>query len=236
MDLYICGTKISDFPLIAGSLNDRDVSDLALFSVSPVDLIELRMDMFEDTTPGHVENVFRKAKEKFRKPIIATVRDLKEGGVKDVPDRVGLYVLVAPYTDLMDVELFSEEAIKGIGSICRGGGKLLIGSYHNFESTPGEDFLDGVITKGSELGADIVKIAVAARDRTDLLRLIAFTLKNREHKLVTISMGNVGLPSRVFSPLCGSLITYGYITHPSAPGQLSVSELLYIFRRLKIRC
>ncbi|MBI3592233.1 MAG: type I 3-dehydroquinate dehydratase [Nitrospirae bacterium] len=53
--------------------------------------------------------------------------------------------------------------------------------------------------------------------------------------MITIAMGEKGLPSRVFSPICGSLITYGYVNHPSAPGQLSASELMYIFRRLKVR-
>jgi 3-dehydroquinate dehydratase-1 len=80
-----------------------------------------------------------------------------------------------------------------------------------------------------------VKIAVMAEDREDLIRLLTFTLRHRDEGIITMSMGDRGLPSRVFTPLFGSLITYGYVSHPSSPGQLSVSELMYIFRRLKIR-
>jgi 3-dehydroquinate dehydratase-1 len=235
LDLYICGNKIDDFPLIAGALNDKDVNNLELSSVSPADLVELRVDMFEDIAPSHVEHVFRKAKEKFRKPVIATIRDRREGGVKDLPDRAEVYSLVARHSEIIDIEIGSEEIFKRVRNMAHWKG-LLIGSYHNFGYTPEDEALEEIVSKGRESGADMVKIATTAQDRDDLLRLIVLTLRHREHGIITISMGDEGLPSRIFTPLCGSLITYGFVTHPTAPGQLSISELLYIFRRLRIRC
>jgi 3-dehydroquinate dehydratase-1 len=48
-------------------------------------------------------------------------------------------------------------------------------------------------------------------------------------------MGEKGLPSRIFTPLLGSPITFGYINTASAPGQLSVQEMMSIFKKLKMR-
>jgi 3-dehydroquinate dehydratase type I len=100
---------------------------------------------------------------------------------------------------------------------------------------PDIEFLDNIFLKGKSLGADIIKIAVVANNNDDLTRLVTFTLKHRSEGLITMAMGDIGLPSRVINPIFGSLITYGYVNKPSAPGQLSIRELMDIFKLLKIR-
>jgi 3-dehydroquinate dehydratase type I len=72
-------------------------------------------------------------------------------------------------------------------------------------------------------------------NKEDMLRLIEFTLKHRKDPIITMSMGEIGLPTRIFNPILGSLITYGYINTPSAPGQLSIREISQIFKMLKVR-
>ncbi|BCB97164.1 3-dehydroquinate dehydratase [Dissulfurispira thermophila] len=235
MNLYIYNFKLGEIPLIAGVLTDTDVLTINKNTLNPADLIELRIDMFEDTSLSHIENTFKIAKENFKKPIIATVRDVKEGGQKKITDRLSIYKAIIMFSDILDVEIGDENTMTEVKNICKIYKKLLIGSYHNFEFTPDDDFLDSIVLRGKELDADIVKIAVMAKDKEDLIKLTLFTHRHKEKGIITMSMGDKGLPSRVFNPVFGSLITYGYINHPSAPGQLSVSELLYIFRRLKIR-
>jgi 3-dehydroquinate dehydratase type I len=235
MELYICNFKLGEIPLIAGVLTDTDVLTINKDSLNPADLIELRVDMFEDISLNHIENIFRVAKENFKKPIIATVRDVKEGGQKKIADRLGIYKAVIMFSDIIDVEIGNKDTMIAIKNLCKPCKKLLIGSYHNFELTPDDNFLDGIVLQGKELGADIVKIAAMAKNREDLIRLAFLTHRHKDKGMITMSMGDMGLPSRIFNPICGSLITYGYINHPSAPGQLSASELLYIFRRLNIR-
>jgi 3-dehydroquinate dehydratase type I len=235
MEICICNFKLGEVPLIAGVLTDTDVLTINKDLLNPADLIELRIDMFEDISSDHIENIFRAAKENFKKPIIATVRDVKEGGQREIADKLGIYKAVVPLSDVIDVEIGSEDILTETKKLCHTYRKLLIGSYHNFEFTPDNDFLDSIVSRGKELGVDIVKIAAMARDREDLIRLMFLTQRHKDTGIITMSMGDRGLPSRVFNPLFGSLITYGYINHPSAPGQLSVSELIYIFRRLKMR-
>lgn len=235
MEIVLCNFKLGEKPLIAGVLTDADAVAVKKEAINAVDLIELRIDMFEDITLNNIEAVFKNVKENFKKPIIATARDIKEGGQREITDRSSIYRFIAPVSDIIDVEINSGNLLHEVKNLCSAYRKVLIGSYHNFESTPPDDVLSGIVEKGKDSGVDIVKIAVTAHTAEDLIRLLTFTLKFRDTGLITISMGTKGLPSRVFSPLFGSLITYGYIAKPSAPGQLSASELLYIFRRLKLR-
>ncbi|MDA8215736.1 MAG: type I 3-dehydroquinate dehydratase [Nitrospiraceae bacterium] len=235
MEIHICNFKLGEKPLIAGALNDTDVLTVTKDSLNPADIIELRIDMFEKLSINHIENIFKTAKENFKKPIIATVRDVKEGGQKEISDKLSIYMAVIPLSNVVDVEINSEDTLTEVKKLCDIHKTILIGSYHNFELTPEDDFLENIVSKGKSLGVDIVKIAAMANSREDFIRLLIFTLKHKDEGLITMSMGDKGLPSRVFNPIFGSLITYGYINHPSAPGQLSVSELIYIFRRLKMR-
>lgn len=235
MKLYIGDLKLGEIPLIAGVLTDADIPLIDRNSLNTVDLIEFRVDMFENILQNEVENIFRHASENFKKPIIATVRDVNEGGEREVADRLSIYRAVVPLSDVIDVEISSDDILREAKKLCSDRKKLLIGSYHNFESTPDNAFLDDIISKGKSLGADIVKIAVMPENRDDLIRLLNFTLKHKDKGIISMSMGDAGLPSRAFAPVFGSLITYGYINRPSAPGQLSVSELMDIFRRLKLR-
>lgn len=234
-ELYICNLKLGEIPHIAGVLTDNDVININHNVLNTADIIELRVDLFERLSAEHIEMIFRLAKDKFKKPIIGTIRSVKEGGRKEIPRRLGLYRVIIPLSDLVDVEIDSSDIFEDVKRACEADKKLLIGSYHNFDSTPGNDILEQIVRKGKGLGADLVKLAVTPADDDDVARLAIFTYSKKGEGMITMSMGDRGLPSRIFSPLFGSLITYGYITHPAAPGQLSVSELLYIFRRLKVR-
>lgn len=235
MDLYIGKCKLGNVPLIAGVLTDSDVAGLGPEHVKSADIIELRVDMFDSIAPEHVDQVFRTAREKFGKPLIATVRDIREGGRKEIQDRPAMYRLVIPFADAVDVEILSVDVMSQAKGLCRDNGRLLIGSYHNFESTPSDNFLEQLIATGRRNGADVVKIAVTSKDDDDFIRLMLLTLRHKSQGVITIAMGDKGLPSRVFSPLFGSLITYGSINKTSAPGQLSAVEAMDLFRKLKMR-
>jgi 3-dehydroquinate dehydratase-1 len=54
--------------------------------------------------------------------------------------------------------------------------------------------------------------------------ILDFLLK-ADMPLCMIAMGEVGRHLRAVAPLYGSVLTYGYVSEPTAPGQMSVSEL-----------
>lgn len=234
-DLRIGGLKLGQQPLIAGVLTDSDVSGLGVERLYSSDIIELRVDMFDSFAPAHVLEVFRSAREKFGKPIIATIRDVREGGNKEIRDRLEMYRIVAPEADAVDVEILSGDMLRQARALSSDKERLLIGSYHNFASTPPDDFLEEIVASGRQNGADVVKLAVTAKDDNDFIRLMLLTLRHKDRGIITMAMGDKGLPSRVFSPVFGSLITYGSVNKPSAPGQLSTTEMRDIFGKLKIR-
>jgi 3-dehydroquinate dehydratase-1 len=48
-------------------------------------------------------------------------------------------------------------------------------------------------------------------------------------------MGSLGLHSRICAPVYGSLLTYGYVRRPVAPGQIRVDRLLEGLKILGLR-
>lgn len=235
MEMFIRDFRVGDFPLVTGILTDRDYQNADKDTMNAVDIIELRVDMFASISAHHVKNIFKETRDIYNKPIIATLRDVNEGGEKEVQNRLDIYRSIIPLADVVDVEINSGKLFPEVRKLCATFKKILIGSYHNFDITPDAAALGTIMKKGINAGADIIKIAVKANSRADLLNLFSFELENRDRKLIIIAMGEKGLPSRIFSPVLGSPISYGYINTPSAPGQFSVVEMMSMFRKLKIR-
>jgi 3-dehydroquinate dehydratase type I len=235
MEIFIRDFRVGDFPLITGILTDRDYRQTDKNLLNAVDILELRVDMFASTAPANVRKTFMEVRELFNKPVIATVRATGEGGEKEVPNRLDIYRSIIPLSDVTDVEINSDSLFKEVRKLCTTFKKVLIGSYHNFDETPGAATLEKIVKKGFDSGADLIKIALKANSRSDLLDLLSFALEKKSSRLIVISMGDKGLPSRILAPVIGSPITYGYINTPSAPGQFSVVDMLSMFRKLKMR-
>ncbi len=223
-------------PLIAGVLNDEDVRRLEPDELAPVDLIELRIDLCVSAMDEQsVAALAQEARGRFGKPLLATIRHPAEGGQRDFDNRVALYTALAPHVEAVDIEISAAGELKQVQAVCAGTKTLLIGSYHNFLITPDDNALEVIHTTGRSLGADIVKLALMPQSREDVFRIVAFTMRHRTEKIITIGMGELGVSTRLFTPLLGSLITYGTVTRTTAPGQLAAAELAGLFQRLSIR-
>ncbi|HSW62548.1 MAG TPA: type I 3-dehydroquinate dehydratase [Dissulfurispiraceae bacterium] len=223
-------------PLIAGVLNDEDVRRLEPDELAPIDLIELRIDLCVSAMDEQsVAALAQEARSRFGKPILATIRYPSEGGQRDFGNRVALYAALSPHVEAVDIEISSAGELKQLRTVCTKTKTLLVGSYHNFLLTPDNDALEVIHTTGRALGADIVKLALMPQSREDIFRIVAFTMKHRTEKIITIGMGELGASTRLFTPLLGSLITYGTVARSTAPGQLSAEELSGLFQRLSIR-
>lgn len=83
---------------------------------------------------------------------------------------------------------------------------------------------------------DITKIAVMPRRRLDVLELLVAAVEMEEvhgdRPCVTMSMGGLGVISRVSGGFSGSAITFGTVGRSSAPGQLPAEKLEDILRIL----
>ena len=78
------------------------------------------------------------------------------------------------------------------------------------------------------IGADIAKIAVMPKNKSDVLELLSATLeaeKKIDIPVVTMSMGKWGMISRISGEFFGSAITFGAGSSASAPGQIPSADL-----------
>ena len=100
------------------------------------------------------------------------------------------------------------------------------------------DDLFNVATKRKydRLTADLAKYAVMPQCEQDVLTLLDATLTMKtEHAdtpVITMSMGKLGMLSRVCGSFSGSAVTFGTAGRASAPGQLPADLLKTILKNL----
>jgi len=207
-------------------VSPEDISDLPVSGQVGPDLYEVRIDMFPVRTPGMLDSVFG-ALRKTGKGILLTVRSPDEGGENglDEAERLALYRQWLDRSDGIDIEVASEKLWPELASLCHREGKLLIGSFHDFGQTPTVERLEEMAGIGRRRGADVFKAACVASGPEDVVRMLDFVVRNRGRGVVGLSMGPWGRLVRVAAPVLGGLISYGYLSRPSAPGQLSCDEL-----------
>ena len=140
--------------------------------------------------------------------------------------------------DFIDVEYFyTENADDEIYHLQRMGTKVIT-SHHDFHETPSSDVLFMLLEQMKHSNADIVKLAVMPQNTDDVLKLLAET--NHFHKrypnqpLITMSMGKLGVVSRVCGEAFGSCVTFGAGKNASAPGQVPMAKLEEILEVLSL--
>jgi 3-dehydroquinate dehydratase I len=215
-------------PQVVASITSRD--DAREAASLGADLVEIRVDLIESDPLELVESVYRDA----RCPIIVTIRPGFEGGkfTGSEEERLKLFKVLAPYARFVDVELRAPQVEK-LAATVKGTDAVPIVSYHDFESTPPDAEMLSIIDRCLEKGA-IAKLAVMPQDMTDVLRLLEVTLVSKR-PVCTIAMGSLGMHSRIVAPVYGSLLTYGYVRRPVAPGQIRVDRLLEGLKILGLR-
>ena len=202
----------------------------------PAELVEWRADWFEDVDDfSKVKAVLGKLRKVLEEiPLLFTFRTKVEGGEKEFSVEryrlLNLEVIRSKHADLVDVEIFREEAcVKTIIQEAHAYDVKVIASNHDFEKTPGKDEIIRRLCQMQKLQADILKIAVMPESRKDVLTLLEATEEMQrefaDRPIVTMSMGKVGVISRVSGEIFGSAITFGAAGKTSAPGQIEVSEL-----------
>jgi len=191
-----------------------------LSAAEEADMIELRLDMIHKSDPLETLKAVRDA---TAKPIIVTVRRREEGGLFKgrEEERIDLLVKAACYADYADVELLAKMRDEAMSRIK----KPMIVSYHDFQKMLEEERLAEVYSQMKTTKAAIAKIALTPQDLEDNLKILKFLL-GADMPLCMIAMGRIGRHLRAVAPLYGSALTYGFVTESTAPGQMSLKELI----------
>ncbi len=224
--MRIGSVELGKLPITVGTVcSDLNISSETL---EQIDVFEIRIDMLEKQFLDNPVRVINSIRQRYDKPLILTVRSKLEGGITSFADdaRYEIFKNAISIVDAIDVELSSPELMKRVANLCKENKKLLIASYHNFTKTPEYMYMENLVQNGKKMGADIIKIAVKSNNFDDVANLIEFTIKNREEGLITISLGNIGLITRIVNPVVGSLMTYGFIDMASSPGQISIFDCI----------
>ncbi len=198
-------------------------------------ILELRLDYLASSaeTLRFLDGLRRK---KPRARLIATCRSRRAGGRFGGSIQAQLATLqLAAESGCEWLDLEIESAIRIPPPVLQGavGHAHWILSYHNFKETP-----DNLEMIASELvhfpGRDVVKVAARANSFTDWMRLLKLARK----RIITVPMGDRGLPGRVLGLRAGSPLAYASWDEPRlhrgeqpmAPGQLSYREMSRVYR------
>lgn len=233
----------ANLPTILKSLNKRPIIVASLGSntnliryarqsyKSGADLLELRIDTFKPQDRKKLLSLLEDIKTVCPLPIIATVRSAREQGIHSFPnapkekERTQIYQMAMPYIDMIDLELSSLPAFCSTLNFARKLRKKIILSYHNFRTVPAPSQLAFLVKKFKHFSGDILKIAATAKNQSELANFFfsCASLKNIDRTFIV--MGEQGKIFRVAGFSFGSCLTYGYVNHITAPGQISIAEL-----------
>lgn len=233
-------------PLICVSVMDSEkdeiVTEIKRLIENGAEMIEWRVDAFSGVkSPNAVRQVLNEIAPLIKDTIfVFTFRSKEQGGECSLSsDKVyDLHQVAAEshVADFIDVEYFyTEDADEEVYTLQRMGAKV-ISSHHDFHETPSSEVLFMLLEQMRHSNADIVKMAMMPNSTEDVLRLLEET--NRFHKkypkqpLITMSMGKLGMVSRIAGETFGSCVTFGAGKNASAPGQIEMSKLSNILDAL----
>ena len=250
-------TKIC-VPLTGRGLKELE-EQIARLGGAPFDMLEWRADYFaplcDDDAALRALQMVRAAAGEER-GVLFTFRTKAEGGERAL-DAAEYEAMIRRITeiacpagqdgqegcgliDLVDLELsLGAEALLRLGAFLHGRGIRTVMSEHHFDGTPTVEEMTGALRRMQELGADITKLAVMPKDRSDVARLLtaACLMADRyaDRPCVTMSMGKLGVLSRVSGCLTGCAFTFGTAGRASAPGQLPAESLEEILGILEMQ-
>lgn len=220
---------------LTGRSRDEIVEEMKIVKEYGPDLIEWRADFFEES--DNLEKVcemLETINDNFKQnPVLFTFRTKEEGGEKFImpEDYVKLLKEVSKrkLTDTVDVQVFwypmnSKELVEELKNM----GVTVLASSHHFEGTPSKEAISEALYTMEEWGADFLKIAVMPQTEEDVCALLAATIERKQKSrkpIITMSMGQKGMLSRICGEFTGSCITFAAGRQSSAPGQIKADEM-----------
>lgn len=203
------------------------------------DMIEWRVDYFNDILMlEKVIEVLKLIRLETSKTLLFTYRSKREGGMGTLTTSEYLVLLksvcLSKQIDMIDIEFMTGDAV--IDSIIKhsklNGVKIVL-SNHDFENTPRAEIMENRMRLMSSKNVDIVKGAYMPKTQEDVDTVLSVCakLKGLETEYVLISMGELGVQTRVDANKLGCAFTFATIDKASAPGQIEITKLLEMWNK-----
>ena len=176
------------------------------------------------------------------KPVIFTIRtnrDMEDFEISDEAYAAAVsYAVGQGLGDIIDIEQSRGAALViRLVNLAREYGIKTIVSKHLAKRTPAEADIINTLQDMQYAGADIVKFAVMPQTKADVMSLLNATYRYSSEPdsvpVITMSMGRLGVLSRISGSLTGSCLTFGTVGAASAPGQIDCEELGQILHILE---
>ena len=198
------------------------------------DMVEFRADHYEHVLEmDQIRSLAAEVRATARKPMIFTFRRYEEGGkvktsLKYYTDLLKM-VAMNGFAEIVDVEMSAVEDDGSLIPMLKELGSHIILSRHNFDSTPTQPEILNTFLNMGKMGADIIKVAYMPNSKRDVLNLINATEEMTSNysgcPVVAISMGHLGMITRILGEFIESAISFASITKASAPGQVNIENL-----------
>lgn len=166
--------------------------------------------------------------------LLFTLRTGPEGGERDVApatyDAVLRSAIATGLLDAVDVEMYTDPDLVGdLVDTAHEAGLVVVMSSHDFSGTPAQGEIVSRLLEQQENGADVVKFAAMPSSVDDVLTVMSATAEFRAGAgivpAITMSMGPLGVVTRLAGETFGSCVTFGSAGAPSAPGQVPATDL-----------
>ncbi len=211
------------------------VREVRALTEKKTEMVEWRVDAFEACEDlNEVRELLREVKPFVEQAVfLFTFRTKKQGGSREIAEEKlkDLYEVAAESgcADFIDLEFFElNRPVQEIRHLQKMGVRI-IASHHDFDETPQVEVMDMLLQRMTMGGADIVKLAVMPNKVLDVLDLLAVTSQyheaNRDTPIITMSMGKMGLISRLAGEAFGTCVTFSAGKYASAPGQIPMDDL-----------
>ena len=235
------GKPVICVPVVAETAQDV-IEKIKKLAEKKIQMIEWRVDCFGGAeNPEAVQKILDAVRESVRETIfLFTFRTKQQGGNLKLEEkkilRLNEIAAKSGCVDMIDLEFFEatrpEKEIRRFQRM----GVRVIASHHDFDGTPDERILNMLMEQMKQGGADVAKLAMMPGSTDDVLRLLKLTNDTREKypafPIVTMSMGALGVISRVSGEVFGSCITFGADGAVSAPGQMQADKLAQVLDAL----
>ena len=223
---------------VMGKTKQEIVDEVLVLKESETEIIEWRVDTFSEyKNYNAIREVLQAVSPLLdNKIFLYTFRTKAQGGqgvvtqeeIEDIHELAAESACV----DLLDLEYFEEEypMIK-IRQLQERGVKI-VASHHDFVETPEREVMKMLLENMCAGNADIVKIAVMPQTEEDVLRLLSVTnefyKENPDTPIISMSMGKLGMISRLCGETFGSCVTFAANKESSAPGQMNMDKVIDI--------
>ena len=209
----------------------------AQFSTLLADCVEWRADWFEGfQSPAAIARCVQKLRVALRdKLLLVTFRTKAEGGEQALSHKEYLaflhLILDTDCADLLDIEFFTAGAdLPALIEQAHSAGVAVVCSSHDFAKTPPRAELVSRMVQMQQAEADLPKLAVMPHTPADNARLLEATAQaaqatGNDTPLITMSMGQQGMVSRICGAAFGSCAGFATAGVSSAPGQPAAPAL-----------